>query len=77
MRSLFKKENKMYTSFWTIVNGLSLIILVIPFWHIFKKIGFPRWWALLILIPFINIVLLFYVAFSNWPNIQGERERQT
>ncbi len=49
----------------TIIPGILLI--VIPFWKICSKAGFPGAISLLMLVPFANIVLLFYIAFSEWP----------
>jgi ATP-dependent Zn protease len=45
---------------------LLFILLVPPFWAIFKKAGFSAWLALLILIPLVNLILLYVVAFSKW-----------
>ena len=32
-----------------------------------RKAGFPGWFGLLFLIPIVNIILLYYVAFARWP----------
>jgi len=42
------------------------ILAVIPMWKIFSKAGFSGWLALLLFIPLVNLVVLYYVAFSNW-----------
>jgi hypothetical protein len=50
-----------------LVSGLAAAILaVIPFWKIFTKAGFSGWLAVLAVIPLVNLVVLYYVAFSNW-----------
>ena len=41
-------------------------IMIIPYWQIFKKAGFAPALSLLILIPLVNIVVLYVVAFSDW-----------
>jgi len=45
----------------------GILLIVIPFWKICSKAGFPGALSLLILVPIANIVLLFYIAFSEWP----------
>ena len=44
---------------------LLLIVAIIPFWPIFRKAGFPGALSLLMLIPGVNLVLLYVVAFSH------------
>jgi hypothetical protein len=39
------------------------VILVLPWWRIFSKAGFPVPLALLMWVPFVNLVLLFWFAF--------------
>ena len=41
-------------------------LIVIPFWQIFKKSGKEGALSILMIIPLVNLILLFYVAFSNW-----------
>ena len=43
-------------------------IVVIPFWRICSKAGYPGWLSLLILIPLVNLVFLYVLAFSEWPS---------
>jgi hypothetical protein len=51
-------------------HGISLlfwiIIVVIPFWKIFTKAGKSGWLSILMLVPLINLVILYYLAFSKW-----------
>jgi hypothetical protein len=42
------------------------VILVIPFWFIFKKAGFSPWLAVLMFVPLANIIILYVIAFSQW-----------
>ncbi len=43
------------------------IVVVIPAWRICQRTGNPGWMGLLILIPVVNLVLLYVIAFSDWP----------
>jgi hypothetical protein len=45
---------------------LCIPIYVIPYWKTFSKAGFSGWLSLLILVPLVNLVVLYVVAFSEW-----------
>jgi hypothetical protein len=51
---------------------ISVILLVgvlpaIAFWKIFAKAGYPGALGLLLLVPLVNLVMFFFLAFSEWP----------
>jgi len=46
---------------------LLALLVVIPFHKIFSKTGRSGWWALLMLVPLVNVVALYYLAYSDWP----------
>ena len=48
-------------------------LIVVPFWFIFKKIGYSPWLSLLMAVPLVNIAMLFFLAFSQWPAGRGQR----
>jgi len=48
------------------------VVLVIPAWRVVQKAGFPGAWALLLLVPLVNVAALWLFAFTRWPN---ERRR--
>ena len=50
---------------WTLVMA---VVVVIPFWRICSKAGYPGWLSVLILIPLVNLVFLYVLAFSEWPS---------
>ncbi len=56
---------------WALIIG---IITVVPFWLIFSKAGFPGVLSLLILVPIANVVVLFYLAFAEWPALRERRQ---
>ena len=43
------------------------LVVVLPFWKIFSKAGFSGWLSLVMVIPLLNLVMLFYLAFARWP----------
>jgi glucan phosphoethanolaminetransferase (alkaline phosphatase superfamily) len=51
---------------------LAIILLVgilpaIAFWKIFAKAGYPGALGLLALLPLVNLIMFFFLAFSDWP----------
>ena len=54
---------------WSLIVVASIcgIILIIPFWKIFSKAGFFAPFSLLMAVPVVNVLLLYYVAFAKWP----------
>jgi hypothetical protein len=53
-----------------------VILSVLPFWKIFGKAGFSPWLSVLMLVPVVQIVLLYFIAFADWPALQ-QPNRQT
>ena len=47
-----------------------VLIVVLPFWKIFSKAGFPPALSLLMLVPLINVLMLFYLGFAEWPSLR-------
>ena len=43
------------------------LIFIIPFWRLFSKAGYSGWWSLLMVIPLVNLITLYVLAFSDWP----------
>lgn len=54
--------------------GMLIIaaLLVWPFWRICEKAGYPGLMALLVLIPVVNLIFLYWFAFSDWPNMKRQ-----
>ncbi len=46
---------------------IAVVIGVIPFWRICKRVGFSEWLSLLIIIPLVNIIFIYWLAFTDWP----------
>jgi hypothetical protein len=43
------------------------LIIVIPFWRICQKAGYPGLLGLFSVVPLANIVLIYFLAFARWP----------
>ena len=54
----------------TIVLG---VLLIVPAWKIHQKAGLTPALSLLLFVPFIGKMIVYLVlAFSKWPNTEGE-----
>ncbi|MDZ4096129.1 MAG: hypothetical protein U1D35_14610 [Paracoccaceae bacterium] len=59
--------------------GLLMIVIyaalvVVPFFKLWQRTGHNGWISLLMLIPLVNIVLIYVLAFKSWPALD-ERDR--
>ena len=60
------------------VGPLGMLIfaalIVWPFWRVCEKAGYPGIMALLVFVPIVNIILLYWFAFANWPSLSKESQ---
>ena len=54
---------------------IMVVVGFVPYWKIFSKAGFSGWMSLLMLVPLLNLVVLYIVAFSQW-NVQPNPYQQ-
>jgi hypothetical protein len=43
------------------------LFVIIPFWRIFSKAGYHPALSILTVVPIINLITIYYIAFSEWP----------
>lgn len=53
-----------------VIAVLAIACVVIPYWRIFRKAGFQPVLSLLMIVPLVNIAMLYYLAFAKWPSLQ-------
>jgi hypothetical protein len=53
-----------------IILFLCLLLVVWPFWLIFSKAGYPGWLSVGMVLPIVNLVLIFFLALSDWPALR-------
>lgn len=56
------------------VEGLALLLLALPLLmisRVLRRAGFSRWWALLVLVPVVNLVALWLFAYARWPAVDA------
>ncbi len=47
---------------------IMAVLIILPFWFIFSKAGHSKWLSLLMVVPVVNFVMLYFLAFSTWSN---------
>ena len=52
--------------FFFVMGLVGTAIMIIPFWVIFKKAGMSGAMSLLMLLPVVNLIMLYVLAFSQW-----------
>lgn len=52
------------------ISLLTTVIFIIPLWKIYTKTGQSGALSLLWLVPIVNLVMLYMLAFGNWPVLQ-------
>lgn len=53
-----------------VMTLVSVLLYIVPMWKIFSRTGQSGALSLLMLIPVVNIIMLFVLAFGNWPILQ-------
>ena len=53
---------------------MALVVLVLIVWaliavfgRILKRAGYSRWWLLTMVVPLLNLIMLWVFAFASWP----------
>ena len=57
------------------IIAIGLVIVgIIPYWKIYQRIGQSGALSLLQLIPLVNLIMLYILAYGDWP-IEREAKR--
>jgi type II secretory pathway component PulF len=64
---IIMSEEMFGTGVWLLMMLAIAAAVVVPFWFIFSKAGYSKWLALLMAFPLVNVILLYFIAFSKWP----------
>ncbi len=52
---------------------LALLVTAWPAGRICARTGHSPWLGILALVPGVNLILLWYIAFASWPAVDGRR----
>lgn len=58
--------NTMWAGHWLWMLVIAVAV-VIPVWRICRRTGYPGWMGIMILVPVINLIFLYFMAFADWP----------
>lgn len=56
---------------WLMIMLAMAAVVALPFWFIFSKAGYSKWLSLLMVVPLVNVILLYFLAFAKWPDQRG------
>jgi hypothetical protein len=65
---------ELFTPMHLVILSFFPAIIVVPFWQIYKKAGFPGALSLLMIFPLVNLIMLFVLGFSKWRVVPAESE---
>lgn len=54
---------------WIVVGA----VFIFPHWKIFQRAGYSGAMSLLLILPIVNFIVLFWLAFSDWPALRGRQ----
>jgi O-antigen/teichoic acid export membrane protein len=58
-------------SIWHLMALVVLVLIVWAFVAVFGRIlnraGYSRWWLLTMVVPLLNLIMLWVFAFASWP----------
>lgn len=47
-----------------------VVFFIFLYWKIFSKAGFSGWISLLLLVPIVNLIVIIWFAFADWPALK-------
>lgn len=63
-------ENAMGFGVWSpLIMLIWALVFIVPFWKITSKAGYSGWLSLLMIVPGVNLIFLYFIAFANWPSL--------
>ena len=55
--------------------ALPAVLMLWGAWHGVRRAGYHGAWVLVLLIPIVNLIMMYVFAFSTWPIEDRERRR--
>jgi hypothetical protein len=56
----------MFFHAWGMTWIIFAVIAVVPFWRICTRVGHSPALSLLVVIPLVNLIFIYYLAFGDW-----------
>jgi hypothetical protein len=57
----------LFVVFIILVTALVIWAFVAVFGRIVNRAGYSRWWLVLMIVPLLNLIMLWVFAFADWP----------
>jgi len=54
---------------WIVIGA----VFIFPHWKIFQRAGYSGALSLLLIVPIVNFIVLFWLALSEWPALRGRQ----
>jgi hypothetical protein len=55
-----------------LIFAVMVGVILYPIGRILNRVGFSPFWSVLAMIPFINLIALWVLAFIDWPERKGD-----
>ena len=60
--------NEMSMNIYAVLTSVFMsIIPALLSLRILNKAGYSRWWALLVIVPILNVIMVWVFAYGKWP----------
>ncbi|MGU7779114.1 hypothetical protein [Burkholderia sp. PU8-34] len=56
------------------VTLVIFVICIYPYVRIVRRTGHSGWWVLTMIVPLLNIIMLWVFAFARWPIVDDRRD---
>ena len=50
-----------------VIVVVQAVFTVVVFGNIFSKAGFSRWFSVLLAVPIVNVIIILWFSFTEWP----------
>jgi hypothetical protein len=57
----------MFFHAWGFTWIIFAVIAVVPFWRICTRVGHSPALSLMMVLPLVNLIFIYYLAFGDWP----------
>ena len=55
---------------WLVGAAMYALLIVVPFWQLWRRTGHSGWISVLMVVPLLNLILLWVLAFKDWPAVR-------
>jgi hypothetical protein len=54
-----------------VIYIVVVAVFIVATVRILQKAGYSGWWALITIVPLVNVIMFLVFAFSDWPALRG------